>query len=192
MSEEIREHGPLGMAVFSPCRRYRYWLDRTISQSSLGTIREALQVYRDTTAVFVMLNPSVADCHQNDPTVRRCIGFATRWGCARLIVTNAFAFRSTDPRALREVEDPVGPDNIDAVRTATEIAMTEGPGGGPVVVAWGQHGGLNDHDDTVLGWIEAEGAQPMCLGRTRDGFPRHPLYVPNDTALVPYGGRRTR
>lgn len=184
MSEEIREHGPLGMAVFSPCRRYRYWLDRTISQSSLGTIREALQVYRDTTAVFVMLNPSVADCHQNDPTVRRCIGFATRWGCARLIVTNAFAFRSTDPRALREVEDPVGPRNLEAIKDAVAAARH---GGGPVVVAWGQHGGLNDHDETVLGWIEDE---PLCLGRTRDGFPRHPLYVPSDTVPVPYGGRR--
>lgn len=177
-AEEIREHGPLGLAVFSPCRRYRYWLDRTIAQPSLSG-----GAYRGTTAVFVMLNPSVADCHQNDPTVRRCIGFATRWGCVRLIVTNAFAFRSTDPRALREVEDPVGPRNLETIKDAVAVARASG---GPVVVAWGQHGGLNDHDETVLGWVESK---PLCLGTTRDGFPRHPLYVRSDTLVMPYGGR---
>jgi len=184
VAEEIREHGPLGMAVFSPCRRYRYWLDRTIVQTSLEKA-----AFTGTTAVFVMLNPSTADCHQNDPTVRRCIGFASRWGCARLIVTNAFAWRSTDPHQLYNVPDPIGPDNIDAIKTAVEVADGEGPGGGPVVVAWGQHGGLNDHDETVLGWI---GKRPLCLGTTRDGFPRHPLYVRNDAGLVEYAGRKRR
>lgn len=180
---EIREHGPLGMAVFSPCRRYRYWLDRTIAQGLLTG------AYLGATVVFVMLNPSTADCHKNDPTVRRCIGFATRWGCARLIVTNAFALRSTDPRCLREVADPIGERNIDAIKDAVSVARDTG---GPVVVAWGGHGGLNDHDETVLGWIEAAGGRPLCLGTTRGGFPRHPLYVPAVVEPVAYGGRVKR
>lgn len=172
----ITEHGPLGMAVFSDCRRYRYWLDRGLGDDG-------------PTSVFVMLNPSTADCHRNDPTVRRCIGFARRWNCSRLIVTNAFALRSTDPRALRAVSDPVGEGNLDAIKDAVAVARDTY---GPIVVAWGQHGGLNDHDETVLGWIESAGGKPLCLGTTRAGFPRHPLYVPAATAPVAYAGRVKR
>lgn len=187
-AEEVRREGRLGLAVFSPCERYRYWLDRRIEQLDFGLVGNAMQLHRGSTAVFVMLNPSTADADQNDPTVRRCIGFAQRWGCTRLVVTNAFALRSTDPRALYKADDPVGPRNLEAIKTAVEVARGEGDG--PIVVAWGSHGGLHDHDETVLGWIEAAGGQPLCLGTTaRGNYPRHPLYLENTAQLRPYPGR---
>jgi hypothetical protein len=85
-------------AVFSTCRRYRYVLRRIWDRSTPP-------------AMFVGLNPSTADEVKDDPTVRRCIGYAKRWGFGGLIMTNIFAFRSTDPNALVELDDPVGPRN---------------------------------------------------------------------------------
>lgn len=95
MSGEIAFSGD---AVFSPCQRYRYWLERRFSEG-------------DGTAVFVMLNPSTATAETNDPTIRRCIGFARSWGCDYLVVVNIFAFRATDPKVMKAEADPVGSDN---------------------------------------------------------------------------------
>lgn len=84
-------------ADISACGAYRYRLDRLGALLGRGAVN------------FVMLNPSTADAEQDDPTIRRCLGYAFRWGFARLIVTNLYALRSTDPRALWEHPDPIGP-----------------------------------------------------------------------------------
>jgi len=160
-------------ATFSPCRTYRYALTRRWSDRPL--------------AVFVMLNPSTADAFTLDPTVRRCIGFAHSWTAGGILVLNLFALRATDPKALSGHADPVGPDN-DAV-IATHIAGDEAVG--PVVAAWGVHGNLRGRDQRVAGMIRARGVRPLCLGLTKDGHPRHPLYVPGDTAAVDLPGDGT-
>src|SRR5690606_18576726 len=92
-----------GTARFSPCGQYRYLLTRPIPapfwKPDAGE------------AVFVMLNPSTADASEDDPTIRRCIGFAKEWGCTGLTVANLYALRSTDPKGLWKHRDPVGPEN---------------------------------------------------------------------------------
>lgn len=88
-------------AIFSPCSRYRYRLERDLG---------AIGSHHDSVA-FIMLNPSTADAERDDPTIRRCIGYARLWGYRRLIVGNAYAWRSTDPAGLWTAPDPVGPDN---------------------------------------------------------------------------------
>src|SRR5262245_40859152 len=90
-------------AVFSSCGTYRYVLRREIGPG-------------DTTATFIMLNPSTADAARDHPTIRRCIGFARRWGCGQLVCLNLFAFRATDPARLKCAADPVGPRNEDWFR----------------------------------------------------------------------------
>src|SRR5437588_2477108 len=87
-----------GSAVFSPDGRYRYLLTRRLGRSRR-------------VATFIMLNPSTADAINNDPTIRKCVGFARRWGCGLLQVVNLFALRATEPRVLRAAADPVGPEN---------------------------------------------------------------------------------
>jgi hypothetical protein len=142
-----------------------------------------------------MLNPSTADAEQDDPTIRKCMGFAERWGCGQLDVVNLFAVRATSPKDMMASTDPVGPLNksyFDSAMTTHvnnyDIARS---GMGPLVCAWGVHGGFMDQDLEVMGWIDNwPTVKPMCLGITKDGHPRHPLYVSYDTPLIPYRGRR--
>ncbi|MFG1846697.1 DUF1643 domain-containing protein [Micromonospora carbonacea] len=156
-------------ATFSPCRTWRYSLTRRWRP--------------DTEAVaFLMLNPSTADAMVLDPTIRRCIGFAKQWGFGGLLVLNCFALRSTDPAALKTHPDPVGPDN-DAV-----IVDWLGRLSGPVVAAWGVHATYRGRDAQVADLVRAAGRPLVCLGVTKGGQPRHPLYVPASTPLTPWRG----
>lgn len=148
-------------AVFDSARIYRYTLERHWGDTK--------------PAVFVMLNPSTADAFTEDPTIRRCISFAKREGCGGLIVVNLFALRATDPRALYSHADPVGPLNDGIVYEAHYQ-------GSPVIAAWGTHGALNGRDRAVCSLLEF--CDLMALGVTKDGHPRHPLYVPGDAPLT--------
>jgi hypothetical protein len=129
--------------------------------------------------LFIMLNPSTADGSIDDPTIRRCVGFARLWKFERLEVVNLFAFRATKPRDLFAVPpdaDPVGVDNSEYVTDAAVRA-------GRIVCAWGNHGGYLGQDETLRGWLPSD--QPhWALGFTDAGFPRHPLYARADTQLV--------
>lgn len=167
--------------------RWRCAMGSTIGQLALaggqqGAVFDASKTYRyrlwrdwgsRPRAVFVLLNPSTADETANDPTVRRCIGYAQAWGFGGLEVVNLFALRSTDPRALRDVKDPVGPDNDRAILEATR-------GAGSVVAAWGNHGSLNGRARDVRKLLAAAGVKLHALRLLKSGEPGHPLYLPAD------------
>lgn len=109
------------------------------------------------------------------PTLERCISRSRSGGHSGLVIVNLFAFRATDPRNLRTARDAVGPANDEALRVITTA-------GAQVIAAWGGSGRLNGRSVQVGPLLDA----PMCLGTTRDGEPRHPLYVAADTQLVPW------
>lgn len=159
--------GVLAGATISTCGVYRYTLDR-IWSASLPT------------ALFIMLNPSTADASEDDPTIRRCISFAKRMDCGGLTVVNLFALRSTDPDALTSHPDPVGPDND------THTALALGKRLGCVIAAWGAHPFARTRAEAVTGLLAAHGWQLNCLGTTKAGDPRHPLYVRGDQPLQPW------
>jgi hypothetical protein len=124
---------------------------------------------------FVMLNPSTADEHRDDPTIRRCIGFARHWGYAGLIVANLFARRATDPLTLFAAHDPVGdPANRDAILGAIDEAAL-------ILCAWGHFPAAADRGRQAIALVHQRGGTPYCLGLTKRGAPRHPLYVPATT-----------
>jgi hypothetical protein len=148
-------------ALFSPCRTWRYSLWRFWG---VGERRVA----------FIGLNPSTADEQADDPTIRRCIDFAKRWGFDGLYMLNLFALRSTDPRGLDQVDDPVGPANDDAI--AAVLAQVD-----LAVAAWGVHGWRHDRDQRFVAQCQRE---LHCLGRTINGHPKHPLYLRATTELV--------
>lgn len=161
-------------AILSPCGRYRYTLER-VWHEGLSSV------------VFIMLNPSTADHEVDDPTIRRCVDFAKRWGYGGIIVVNLFAVRSKDPQALYAADDPVGPDNHTHVKNVLDRAYFQKAA---VVCAWGVHGVYMDQDRTMLGWIEAEGLKPMALDLTKAGHPKHPLYLSATRRPMPFEGRR--
>jgi len=155
-------------ALFSPCRTWRYTLTR-----QWGPLLPTVN--------FIGLNPSTADETTLDPTCRRCVGFARAWGFGTYVMTNIFAYRSTDPKALLAVEDPVGREN-DA------MIIEEAWGADLVVAAWGVHGALNDRGAQVTKMLQEIGVAVFCLGTTKAGHPRHPLYLPKNVKPQLYGG----
>jgi len=159
-------------AIISYCRLYRYQLWRTWDPHLPR-------------CAFVMLNPSTADAHDDDPTIRRCVGFAKSWGFGGIFVVNVFAFRATKPADLRKAADPVGPHNGKALVTVARACSR-------VVVAWGaacrwRGRPLSDRQAlTIIRGCQV-GEPVLCLGKTKAGFPRHPLYVKGNTVPLEYG-----
>ena len=126
-----------------------------------------------------MLNPSVADADVDDPTIRRCMGFARREGASGIIVANLYAFRATKPEDLKSAEDPFGPRNRKALR---EIARHAERTGLPLICAWGAYGDGSE----MMEVFRRTRARLVCLGKTACGAPRHPLYVRADQAFEDY------
>jgi hypothetical protein len=117
-----------------------------------------------------MLNPSTADEVENDPTVERCQRRAIQMGYNCLVVTNIFAFRSTDPKGLLEIADPVGPKNDYYLKYAANNADL-------IVCAWGTNGNLYGRGEEVARNI-LNGHKLTALKLSKDGIPCHPLYLP--------------
>jgi hypothetical protein len=157
-----------GGAAFSQDALYRYKLWRSWSHLSPDV-------------TFVMLNPNTPDGVTNDPTIRRCIGLAKRWGFGTLTVVNLFAFKATEPRHLRTAEEPVGLLNDDYILSASREADR-------VIAAWGNWGSLGNRAVEVMDLLPA-GLGLDCLGVTASGAPRHPLYLRTDVERVPFSAR---
>lgn len=146
-------------AHISSCGRYRYMLERAWGRGNARLL-------------IVGLNPSTADALLDDPTIRRCVGFAKGLGYDGLLMGNLFAARSTSPSALASFEDPVGPENDEWLLKLQNRARG-------TVAAWGNGGRLNGRSQQVL----KEMKNVSCFGVTNLGEPRHPLYLPATTPL---------
>ena len=122
------------------------------------------------TACFVMLNPSTADAVHDDPTIRKCVGFAKRWGFGSLEVVNLFAFRATNPAVLRSAPHPIGPLNDDRIELAASRA-------GRIIAAWGGGGRYLNRGQKVRERLRWLGYEVWAIRKT-NGEPWHPLYLP--------------
>jgi hypothetical protein len=152
-------------AAFSPCGHYRWWLERLWDPAAPRLI-------------FIGLNPSRADGQRDDPTLRRLLGFARRWGYGSLEVLNLFARISPSPAVLRRVADPVGADTDAWIRRRL-AAQPEAT----LWLGWGNQGAWRDRHRAVGALL---GGRPLgALGLTASGQPRHPLYVAGTVALQP-------
>ena len=143
---------------------YRYWLARRLAMGERAV-------------AFVGVNPSTANATTDDPTIRKCVGFAQRWGFDWLYMLNLCAFRATDVRALKRVDDPVGPLNWERLTALLQKCEV-------VVAAWGRESKLpNPTARTYASRILMRG-ETRCLGQNDDGSPKHPLYIPYDQPLL--------
>ncbi len=152
----IKDDAP-STAVYSDCERYRYALTRTWDAGGRRVL-------------FIMLNPSKATEVQNDPTVERCERRARALGFGAFQVTNIFAWRDTDPFAMRKAADPIGPANDAAILTGVDWADL-------VIAAWGTHGAHLKRGPQMAEILHATGKPVYTLGLSKHGHPKHPLYI---------------
>lgn len=155
---------------------YRYELTREVlvPRSHFATRKQI---------VFIMLNPSTADQTQDDPTIRRCLGFARREGAQRLIVVNLYAMRATKPAVLFAEKYDVAVGSLNDAVVMAWVRQTESVGG-KVIAAWGAQTQARQRLADILPQLERH--ELWCLGKTQAGHPRHPLYVKGDQPLVPF------
>lgn len=156
-------------ALISGCGRYRYRLTREWGDPPY--------------LPFVMLNPSTADAHNDDPTIRRCIGFAKREGFGGLIVINQYAYRATTPDELNHAAYIDVPGNRAQWHMVAHKAARTGT---PIVCAWGSHFKAQCCERRITGILSRYGADLVCLGKTKAGHPRHPLRIRADQPLVAF------
>lgn len=159
---------PIAACIFSEDRVYRYLWARRLSD-------------KPGRALCIGVNPSKADEYRSDNTVTRWCNFVRRFGIAYGVaeMANLNAFRATDPANMKVASDPVGPDNDRYLREAIRRCDL-------VVPAWGIHGAFMDRDHEVLEIIRQERKYVYCFGKTKDGYPRHPSRLANNTELVRY------
>ena len=155
-------------ARLSEDRKYRYVLWRT------WDVNVKL-------AMFIGLNPTTADENEDDPTIRRCIRFAKDFECGGVVMLNLFAWRATKPVDLKKAmlsESPVGAENDQSLRRWLPLCKV-------VICAWGAtYAAGRDRD--VWNVLREQGTLIQCLGTTKDGHPRHPLYLRASERLRPW------
>lgn len=162
-SVELNNVKPSKSAVLSECGTYRYELSRRWGAGSA--------------VVFIGLNPSTADAYQDDPTIRRCVGFAKAWGHDALIMMNLFAYRATKPAdmfaAAKNNANIVGPRNAEFLESAVDGPHT-------IIAAWGKDGDCCDADDLISTGLLKH------LGLNKNGTPKHPLYLPKTSVPIEF------
>lgn len=166
-------------AVLSPCGLYRYTLER-----QFGNYEDGSHYNGAGAILFVMLNPSTADADKDDPTIRRCLGFAHRFNFRHLLVANVYSLRATDPddlwRAQKAGTPLRGPEHEYYFAGLAFRAHR-------VVMAFGNHAASPDRR-VVEKLLESNfRGDPCCLKCNKDGSPAHPLYLPADSQFVRYG-----
>lgn len=155
MPEGLLFNGPTD-ALFSLDRVYRYALWRRWSDGPV--------------VAFLGLNPSTADEVNDDPTVRRCVGYAHDWGFGAMVMLNIFAFRSTNPKGLLSISDPVGKENDSTIIKFAGWCSK-------IVAAWGAWGSYAGRGAQVRALVREQGKELWMFGLTMNGQPKHPLYL---------------
>ena len=125
--------------------------------------------------MWIGLNPSTADENQLDPTLTRIAGFSQREGMDGFWMANLFGLRTPYPKEMMAADDPVGPGNDASLLDAASRCER-------IVAAWGVSGVYQDRADAVVELLKDH--KLWCVGTTKAGHPRHPLYVKSDQPLV--------
>ena len=171
-SKPVKSNDVIKTAIISPCKKYRYILSRSWNDYKPGEL------------VFIMLNPSTADDTIDDPTIRRCMGFSKREGYSGISVINLFAYRATNPQELYQAEDPIGEDNNPTILNYMLHAQDDEISGiKKIICAWGTHGSFNNRDKDIIQMAKEFKIDLYCLGKTKDGHPKHPLYIKKDQPI---------
>lgn len=127
---------------------------------------------------FIGLNPSTANELADDPTVRRLYGFAQNWGYGGLYICNLFSFITPYPKELlTDVRNHKA--NTPAIQMALGLSVL-------TICGWGDGIKLVEQGTERAKAVYELTDAPMCFGLTESGNPKHPLYLPKETALEEY------
>ena len=149
-------------AIISKDKIYRYKLSRTWDSTK-------------PTILFIGLNPSIADENVDDPTITRCINFAKDWGYGTLLIANLFAFRSTYPKDIYLIDDPIGKDNDHyLLECVTQSDL--------IVACWGNNGTYMNREKVITELVP----NLYCLQKNKKGTPHHPLRPPRNIHPLPF------
>ena len=149
-------------ANISKDKIYRYTLSRTWDSTK-------------PTVLFIGLNPSIADENIDDPTITRCINFAKDWGYGALLMANLFAFRSTYPKEIYLIDDPIGKDNDHYILECVKQSDL-------IIACWGNNGTYMDREKIIKELVP----NLYCLQKNKNGTPHHPLRLPRDINPIPF------
>lgn len=177
VSKSIRE----SHAEISECGLYRWTLERLLvapQTPSLIELPTSMHRFLKGTLLVIMLNPSTADATVNDATIRTLIRMVRIWGYESFIVLNLYAYRSTDPKVLKKVADPIGPLNDEYIKAYAEVFPD-------VLVGWGNHAEPK-RAAQVISLLRSLDANIYTVGQNANGSPKHPLYTAATTKLTPY------
>lgn len=148
-------------AIISKDKKYRYSLWRIWDDAK-------------PLVLYIMLNPSTAegDPSTDDATTRRCYSFAKDNGYGGFYIGNLFAYRARIYRDLLKVkmEERIGPE-YEYWMAEMLLSCQD------VVFAWGAFSIVPTRQQKFIDLLP----DALCLGVTKDGFPRHPLYVSGNT-----------
>ncbi len=168
--------------MFSKCGSYRWILKREL-------------LVGKKTVVFIGLNPSKANSFNNDRTLTRIINFCSRWNYKSIYIINLFGLISKTPLQLSKSKDPIGGNN-DLITLIT-LQFWRKNINCDLWLGWGDKGQLNGRDRGVLKIIKNlselksnennYSKRILSLGLSKKGNPRHPLYMPNESLLRPFG-----
>jgi hypothetical protein len=182
--EGVRMDSSTAGAEFSDDRRFRFSLWRIWGDGP--DYAAALKVAgRHRLVHFCMLNPSIANERELDPTLRRCLGFAKSWGMDGMLITNLYPLVATDPKQLLATLDIRGPQKAAWYINDTHISDAA-QRAEFTVVGWGASVAKMPLSDRVerfyCSLLGVHGAV-KCLGVTKGGHPVHPLYIAANTPL---------
>ena len=149
-------------ANISKDKIYRYTLSRTWDSTK-------------PTVLFIGLNPSIADENIDDPTITRCINFAKDWGYGTLLMANLFAFRSTYPKEIYLIDDPIGKYNDHYILECVKQSDL-------IIACWGNNGTYMDREKIIKELVP----NLYCLQKNKNGTPHHPLRLPRDINPIPF------
>lgn len=149
-------------AVFSDCRKYRYQLVRIWDESLPN-------------AMFIGLNPSTANEHTDDATIRRIQAIGRALGYGGVYMCNCFPYISTDPAKLKDFGNTLQNDFwlVQSARKCKQIFF-----------AWGNFDIVKETGRDKE--LQAMFPNAMALVINKNGSPRHPLYVPTDIKPVTF------
>jgi hypothetical protein len=158
-------------ADLSPCGKYRYTLERVWDRSK-------------PTCTFIGLNPSTADCSQDDATIRRCVAFAKSWGCGKLIMVNLWPYRATQPAQMLRNFDSGDDSWADVFDRNMEVVLDAVMESEYSIAVWGNHGAKIE--DTLMILERSVRFGLHHLARNKSGQPSHPLYLSADLRPKPF------